>query len=100
MSQATNAAKEQIGFYTTREADDEYKFKGMQDKKEATEQVNDEGNGEADATDQKKKKRKKRKKNKNKGGVAQPTSQEHTAPAAEISEADVDEDSKQPGPAT
>ena len=56
------------GFYTTREADEEYKFRGLQDK---IEEQPDAQNEEPAGMDQKKKKRKKRKKNKNKAVDAQ-----------------------------
>ena len=70
-SKKENAA---TGFYTTRQADDEYKIRGMQDDEDKNQSKVGEDDGEAVAGDQKKKKRKKRKKNKNKG--ADPTSQE------------------------
>ena len=53
------------GFYTTRQADDEYKIRGCQDEDDKGE--GEDGTAAGDPSqDQKKKKRKKRKKNKNK----------------------------------
>ena len=69
------------GFYTTRQADDEYKIRGCQDEVDKDDDKDEEENADA-GVEQKKKKRKKRKKNKNKqmanadGAVAEIDAQE------------------------